>query len=391
MATAKPVIRLTDSDEDRQKVYAFRYGVYVEEMGKRLGYADHDKRLLYDELDENADLFMAEIEGNVIATARLNQAAHTDFGEYWRDVYKLDAWQDIPLAQISMSSRLMVDAEWRGSSVVGSLLLELFRHSREQGIRFNFLNCAPSLLEFYEQLGYRRYTDGFEDTDVGYRVPLVSMIDDADYLKLVHSPFYRVARKLESSSQGTQWFEKNFPGHAIHVNRRLIDSEDFWNILENNLHADPTQSIQILAGLTDEEAHTFMDSGTILPCKAGDLIIRPGDVGSEMFVVLEGAAEVWGGDDEHPLSMCVLGPGELFGEIGFVSKTPRTAKVVANTDMKLLILTQPFFNKAMKNMPDIVAKVLLNLSVILCNRLKTRTQSWVEAVIAAEEAIEQNV
>ena len=383
---SRPEIRLARTKQEKESIFRFRYQVYVDEMGKQLSYADHEQKMLRDDLDETADLFMVDLGGEVIATARLNQANTTNLGDYWRRVYHLEAWAEFPDSAISMSSRLMVANQWRGSAVLGSLVQELYKHSRELGVRFNFLNCSPSLLEFYEQLGYRRYTDGFMDEDVGYHVPLVSMIDDADYMKLVHSPFWRLARKLPSNNAGTQWFEKRFPAHAAHVNKRLIDHEDFWNILEHDLHADPKKSIALLTNLDEEEARQFLDTGTILPCKAGDLIIRPGDVGDEMFVVLEGVAEVWGGDDEHPMSMGLLGPGQIFGEIAFVSKVPRTAKVVANTDMQLLILTQGFFNRAMKKMPLIVAKVLLNLSVILCDRLRIRTQSWVEAVIAAEEA-----
>ena len=386
---SKPVIKLAQTDAEREAVYRFRYQVYVDEMGKRLGYADHQLKVLTDEFDETADLFMVELDGEVIATARLNHADTTDVGEYWSNVYKLERWSEFPQETLSISSRLMVAEEWRGSAILGGLLLKLYSHSRERGIRFSFLNCSPSLLEFYEQLGYRRYADGFVDDDVGYHVPLVFMLEDADHLKLVHSPFWRLARSLPSDDSGTRWFKKQFPGHAQHVSKRLVDTDHFWDILENNLHADPQQSIALLNNLDDDEARSFLDSGTILLCKTGDVIIRPGDVGDEMFVILEGVAEAWGGDDDHPISMALMGTGEVFGEIAFVSKVPRTAKVVANTDMKLLILTQSFFNRAMKKMPDIVAKVLLNLSVILCDRLRGRTESWVEAMMAVEDVLKE--
>ncbi len=122
----------------------------------------------------------------------------------------------------------MVAREWRGSAVLGELLQELFKHSREQGVRFNFLNCAPSLLEFYEQLGYRRYADGFVDQDVGYHVPMVFMLQDANFMRQVHSPFWRLARKLPSGTEDTIWFETRFPEHVAHINKRLVDSGEFW-------------------------------------------------------------------------------------------------------------------------------------------------------------------
>lgn len=378
-----------DAAEQREAIYRFRYQIYVDEMGKRLSYADHERRMLYDALDDSADHFLVEHQGEAIATARLNQLGSTDFGDYWRQVYKLREWAEFPDSTISMSSRLMVAASWRGSAVLGGLLMTLFEHSRRLGVRFNFLNCSPSLLEFYEQLGYRRYTDGFVDEDVGYHVPMVFITEDLDYMRRVRSPFLRAARHFPADPSGTAWFERQFPEHAAHVNRRLVEPEQFWEILEQNLHADPKRGISLLANLDEEEAQQFLGTGTVLPCKAEDVIIRPGDVGNEMFVVLEGVVEVLGGNDQHPVSLAVLGPGKVFGEIAFVSKAPRTAKVVARTDVKVLILTQAFFKKAMKNMPAIVAKVLLNLSVTLCERLTNSTQSWVEAVRTSRETEDQ--
>ncbi len=379
-------IRIAAGPKDREAVYAFRYQIYVEEMGKQLGYADPSQKMLLDDLDEMAHHYLVEQDGKIIATARLNYATETPFGDHWRQLYQLAHWDEFPAEAISMSSRLMVAPEWRGSSVLGALLLQLFEHSRARGVRFNFLNCSPSLLEFYEQLGYRRYADGFVDTDVGYRVPMVFMTEDVDYMRLVHSPFLRLARKLPSSGADTQWFESKFPGHAAHVNRRLVDAEGFWSMLEQNLHTDPRETISLLTDLDEEEAQQFLKTGTVLPCKAGDIIIRPGDVGDEMFVILDGAISVWGGDDDCPVSLALLGPGQIFGEIAFVSKEPRTAKVVAETDVKLLILTQSFFRKAMIKMPAIVSKVLLNLAVVLCDRLKGSTLNWVAAVQGGSEA-----
>ena len=381
----KPDIRIARQEHEKEAIYRFRYAVYVDEMGKRPGYADHERKMLHDELDDTADLFMVELDGEIIATARLNRLDSTDFGAYWRDLYRLGEWSEFPDTAISMSSRLMVAVKWRGSAVLGGLLLALYEHSRKLGVKFDFLNCTPSLLEFYEQLGYRRYTDGFMDEDAGYHFPLVLIAEDMEHLRRVRSPFWRMARKMPSSIAEREWFEDRFPEHKVHINKRLIDEAHFWDMLECNLHQAPEQSIALLADLDEDQAHRFLSTGTVMPCKAGDVIIRPGDVGDEMFVVLEGVAEVWGGDEHRPVSLAVLGQGQIFGEIAFVSKTPRTARVVAKTDMKLLVLTQGFFKRATQKMPDIVSTVLLNLSVILCDRLRDSTQSWMEAVQDSNE------
>ncbi|MCB1736628.1 MAG: GNAT family N-acetyltransferase [Gammaproteobacteria bacterium] len=382
----RPEIRLARSDAERERIYRFRYAVYVDEMGKRPSYADHDGKRLWDPLDEDATLLYAAAGDEIVATVRINLAGVNGFDDHWNAIYHLAHWAGFPPETLSMTSRLMVAPAWRGSTVLAALLAAIFRFARERGVRFDFCNCSPSLVEFYEQLGYRRYADGFMDQDAGYHVPLVFMAEDVVHMRAVRSPFWRDARNLPADASGTAWFLAEFPEHAVHINKRLVDTDGFWSLMEDRLHIDPRKGIGLLKGLDETQARAFLDSGTVLPCKAGEVIIRPGDIGNEMFVVLDGVAEVWGLDvDGKRHSLAVVGPGQVFGEIAFVAKTPRTAQVVANTDMELLILTQAFIKRALKKMPEIVAPVLLNLSVILCERLRGTTQNWLDTLQRLEE------
>ncbi|MCB1734537.1 MAG: GNAT family N-acetyltransferase [Gammaproteobacteria bacterium] len=382
----RPEIQVAATEAERERIYRFRYAVYVEEMGKRPSYADHAGKRLYDPLDDEATLLYAAAGEEIVATVRINLAGETGFDAYWNRIYQLEHWAEFPAKSLSMTSRLMVAPDWRGSTVLAALLAAIFRFARENGVRFDFCNCTPSLVEFYEQLGYRRYADGFMDKDAGYHVPLVFMAEDIEHMRAVRSPFWREARKLPADATGTAWFIAEFPAHAVHINKRLVDTDGFWALMEDRLHVDPREGIGLLKGLDEVQARAFLDSGTVLPCKAGEIIIRPGDIGNEMFVVLDGVAEVWGRDaDGKRHSLAVVGPGQVFGEIAFVAKTPRTAQVVANTDMELLILTQSFIKRALKKMPEIVAPVLLNLSVILCERLRGTTQNWLDTLQQLEE------
>jgi MFS family permease len=67
---------------------------------------------------------------------------------------------------------------------------------------------------------------------------------------------------------------------------------------------------------------------------AGETIVTRGDRGDRFFVIVEGTVEV-ASDDGAPRR---LGPGEFFGEIALLRDVPRTATVVAATDVELLEL-----------------------------------------------------
>lgn len=375
----KPTIAIAQSQEVKQKIYRLRYAVYVEEMAKKPSYADHSNKFLVDELDQSGYLLYAEIDGEIVASVRFNIVSEASVGEFLSNTYQLPLWlESWPAQCLSLTSRLVLQSQWRGSAVLGKLLLALYALAREKDVHFNFINCSPGLVEFYEQIGYWRFGEGFVDPDVGYHVPMVLPTQDHVHLSKVRSFCTRLSRTMPSTDKGTLWFKEKFPEYAAHINHRTISSENFWVYMEDRLHDLPEKSLGLLSGLSKEEARAFLDTGTVLPCKSGSTLIRPGDVGNEMFVVLEGVVEVWSAD--RSVSLAILGPGEVFGEMAFVSKSPRTAHVIARTDVQVLILTQSIFKRATKKIPEIVAKVLLNLSVVLVARLRSSTQSWVDSV-----------
>ncbi|OOZ41949.1 hypothetical protein BOW53_01920 [Solemya pervernicosa gill symbiont] len=117
---------------------------------------------------------------------------------------------------------------------------------------------------------------------------------------------------------------------------------------------------QIRKAILISEMHDFTE---------GEMVIRQGDVGRSMYLILSGEAEVLrrvGGDEQ-----CVaqLKPGEVFGEIGFVRETTRTAGVRAASDLHMLRFDFEKIGKDLKYFPNIVAKINFNISCILGERL----------------------
>ncbi len=70
----------------------------------------------------------------------------------------------------------------------------------------------------------------------------------------------------------------------------------------------------------------------------GDRILRQGEQGDTLFVLLSGIAEVM--CDERPDDLLgVLGAGDAFGEISFLTSAPRTANVVARAPCEAVVLS----------------------------------------------------
>jgi CRP-like cAMP-binding protein len=82
----------------------------------------------------------------------------------------------------------------------------------------------------------------------------------------------------------------------------------------------------------------------------GKELMRKGDIGHEFFVIEDGAASVSASGREISL----MGPGDFFGEIALLETPRRTATVVADTPMRLLVMHSRDF-KAMERRLPVVA------------------------------------
>ncbi len=372
------LIAVAHGDADRAAVFRLRYAVSVVELGKCSTAANHADGLLCDELDEGdrSSLFFAKIGDTIVASLRVSWGG-LGIPDDHRDLFALDRFAAFPGAALSFTSRLVVAPAWRNTPVLGQLLVSAYQLARERGVRFNFCHCTPALVTLYEQLGYRRYRTNIVAPDVGYHVPLVLLTEDAGHLDAVRSPFRRSARRLANPPDSAAWFKAAFPDYAEIVTPHLRSETAFLQALARFSHQT---RVPLFTGMADEEVKAFIREATVLQCRTGDPIIRAGEVGRELFVILSGAVEVRRDVQGQPYTLTTFGTGQIFGELAFLSERPRTANVVAISDLELLVLSQAFFHRIRKTMPDVALKVLLNLSLTLCERIEASTQGWVTSL-----------
>jgi CRP-like cAMP-binding protein len=74
---------------------------------------------------------------------------------------------------------------------------------------------------------------------------------------------------------------------------------------------------------------------------AGTSLTREGAVGHEAFVIIDGQADVMINGE----SVAELGPGQFVGEMAMLDRRPRSATVVAQTDMRLLLIGPAAFDE----------------------------------------------
>jgi CRP/FNR family cyclic AMP-dependent transcriptional regulator len=86
-----------------------------------------------------------------------------------------------------------------------------------------------------------------------------------------------------------------------------------------------------------------------LDLPAGKEMATEGDRGREFFVLLDGEAEVKKGETR----INTMKEGDFFGEIALVTKMPRTASVIATTDVRVLVITERAFDALLKKSPEV--------------------------------------
>ena len=97
--------------------------------------------------------------------------------------------------------------------------------------------------------------------------------------------------------------------------------------------------------------------------QAGDVILRQGEEGNHLSVIVSGRVEVQRErPGRDPLVIDQLGAGQFFGEMALLDDRPRTATIVALEDTLCLTLYKWHFRVQLESHPEIAIAILPELS-----------------------------
>jgi CRP/FNR family transcriptional regulator, cyclic AMP receptor protein len=125
-------------------------------------------------------------------------------------------------------------------------------------------------------------------------------------------------------------------------------------VLRRNEKVEWIRHVPLFAQCSKRELAQIAGIADEIDLREGKVLIREGERGREFFVLLEGSAEV----TKDGRRINTLGPGDFFGEIALVSRTPRTATVTATAPVHTLVITDRSFRRLLEEQPQIQLKVL---------------------------------
>lgn len=138
----------------------------------------------------------------------------------------------------------------------------------------------------------------------------------------------------------------------------VLSIDDLSDVFVDFIHG------QNLNELIDSFDRCFFDKG--------EVIIQAGDPGHEAFILTEGQVGVsWKGTGSVDST---LERGDLFGEIALLTGRPRTASVMALSDVSVMVINRSVFQQRLEQYPH-VARDLLK---VIANRLAERAVGPVE-------------
>ena len=354
-------VGLAETDELKEAVYRFRYTVYVEEMGRYKGIADHVGRRLVEPDDDQSWIFYARADdGEVVGTARLSWAGN-GLTERQIDEYRLGPFlEELPPEHIAVGERVMVKPALRGSGLVKKVLSCSSDTAIAHDVRIQFGACEPHLLSLYLGRGRRTYSaTNINTPEAGYLIPIVGFPQGPEALRGVGA--------LTGPDEMPDCVEQILVGGGGAVMSPLMTSADDYLLhLRDAMHEIEAQNISVFHAFSDDEVERCLGHSNVIECARGDRVLKKGNTARNIFVVLDGTLEAREGEQV----VGVIRAGEVFGEMAFLLERPRTHDVYAASEsVRVLSLSEHTIRAMVDDDPAVAAKLLFNISKMLCVRL----------------------
>lgn len=161
------------------------------------------------------------------------------------------------------------------------------------------------------------------------------------------------------------------------VPARYVDPMD-RSTFETSLMRSP-----LLSGMDNEARVSVVSRFTAFTFRAGDPIIRAGDAGRHLGVLLDGRAVVQARREDRAFTVELLEPGRVFGEIAFFdAQSPRTADILGTSDGTAALLSFKDYADLVRIQDPAAAVLEKNVLDLLGRRIQATNDKLAELLEA---------
>jgi len=124
------------------------------------------------------------------------------------------------------------------------------------------------------------------------------------------------------------------------------------------MSASEVESIPVFAALKPRDRDKVLGNATVRTYAPGATLVQEGEQSLYMYFIAQGHARVATTSEGQ---RGTLGPGEFFGELGLLERHPRTATVVAEDELTVVIVSAWELRGLMKEHPEMAVPMVYGL------------------------------
>jgi CRP/FNR family cyclic AMP-dependent transcriptional regulator len=149
----------------------------------------------------------------------------------------------------------------------------------------------------------------------------------------------------------------------------MTGPRDFERLLSNN---------EFFAGLGPEAIEAIAALCAMRRLAAGETLFLKGDSGDALFAVRRGTIRISTSTEAGKrLTLNLLGPGDVFGEVALLDGQPRTADATAIEASELLAVRRSDFVALLQRRPNVALRVI----ELLCARIRWMSERMEESAL----------
>jgi CRP-like cAMP-binding protein len=186
-----------------------------------------------------------------------------------------------------------------------------------------------------------------------------------------HLPLLRRYMKVKLGQRCSELF------HCVQENDLALESCEN-RLLESVLpaRADDRPAIpgqyELFKGFTPAELRVIASLLQRRVYPQSEIIINAGDEASELFFLARGGVSVFVNvDSVKRKRLATFTRGMVFGEMAVIDRAPRSAMIVADSEVTCDVMSRDDFDHLDQSHPGIKIKLLESLCQCLCRRLRT--------------------
>ena len=153
-------------------------------------------------------------------------------------------------------------------------------------------------------------------------------------------------------------------GHGAMTQRHDTTQEDRNPEMTMDLatEAEMLRKVPMFSKLELSKLKLLAFTSELCTFEGGEVLFEAGDAPDSAYVIMGGAVEIVAETEAGPVVEGVLGTNELFGELGVLTSSPRSATIRAQGQLVALRITDEMFLKLLAENPEVALDVMRQLS-----------------------------